>query len=82
MFTLESRIIFPIANFLIIPTPPIFWDSRVCCSKNNQQKFDKKLKEEFFNTYRFSNHDNNKFVLLWRKRFYHYEYMDYGKNKT
>ena len=34
----------------------------LCCSKINQQKFDANLKEEFFNTYRFSKHDNNKFI--------------------
>ena len=32
----------------------------LCCNKNYQQKFDEKIKERFFNTYRFSNHDNNK----------------------
>ena len=36
----------------------------LCCSKNYQHKFDEKLKEQFFNTYKFSNHDNNKFILL------------------
>ena len=46
------------------------------CNKNYQQKFDEKLKERFFNTYKFSNHDNNKFVLLLRKGVYPYEYMD------
>ena len=44
----------------------------LCC----QHKFDEKLKERFFNTYRFSNHDNNKFILLLRKGAYPYEYMD------
>ena len=34
------------------------------CNKNYQRKFDEKLKEPFFNTYKFSNHDNNKFILL------------------
>ena len=36
----------------------------LCCNKNYQQKFDEKLKENFFNTHKFSNHDNNKFILL------------------
>ena len=36
----------------------------LCCNKNYQHKFDEKLKEQFFNTYKFSNHDNNKFILL------------------
>ena len=38
-------------------------------------KFDEKLKERFFNTYKFSNHDNNKFILLLWKCVYPYEYM-------
>ena len=36
----------------------------LCCNKNYQNKFDEKLKERFLNTYRFSNHDKNKFILL------------------
>ena len=48
----------------------------LCCNKNYQQKFDEKLKERFFNTYKFSNHDNNKFILLLQKGNYPYEYMD------
>ena len=46
------------------------------CSKNCQRNFDEKLKERFFNTYKFSNHNNNKFILLLQKVFYPYEYMD------
>ena len=34
------------------------------CNKNFQIKFCEKLKGQFFNTYRFSNHVNNKFNLL------------------
>ena len=34
------------------------------CKKSYQWKFDEKLKERFFNTYKFTNHDNNKFILL------------------
>ena len=34
------------------------------CNKNYQHKFDEKLKERLFNGYKFSNHDNNKIVLL------------------
>ena len=50
-----------------------FWNSQIakfiriqclCCNKNYQRKFDEKLKEQYFNTYRFSNNDNNKFILL------------------
>ena len=44
--------------------------------KNCQIKFDEKLKERFFNTYQFSNHDNNKFILLLPKAVYPYEYID------
>ena len=56
----------------------------LCCNKNYQHKFDGKLKERFFSTYKFSNHDNNKFILLLQKGVYPYEYMDYWKksNKT
>ena len=46
------------------------------CNKNCQTKFDEKLKERFFNTYKFSNHNNSRFILLFRKGFYPYEYMD------
>ena len=38
-------------------------------NKNCQTKFNEKLKERFFNTYKFYNHDKNKFILLLRKRF-------------
>ena len=47
-----------------------------CCNKNYQRKFDEKLKERFFNTHKFYNDDNNKFILLLRKVIYPYEYMD------
>ena len=30
----------------------------LCCNKRYQRKFDQKLKEQFFNTHKFSNHDN------------------------
>ena len=46
------------------------------CNKNYQHKFDEKLKERFLNTYKFSNHNNNKFILLLREGVYPYEYMD------
>ena len=36
----------------------------LCCNKNYQQKFDEKLMEQFFNTHKFCNHDNNKNILL------------------
>ena len=44
----------------------------LCCHKNYQHKFDKKLKERFFNTYKFSNHNNSKFILLLEKGVYLY----------
>ena len=47
-----------------------------CYNNNYQQKSDEKLKGQFFNIYKCSNHDNNKFVLLLRKGVYPYEYMD------
>ena len=48
----------------------------LCCNKNYQQKFDEKLKEEFLSTYKYSNHGNNKFILLLQKGVYPYEYMN------
>ena len=48
----------------------------MCCNKNYLHKFDEKLKERLFNTYKFSNHHNNTFILLLRKGVYPYEYMD------
>ena len=46
------------------------------CSKSYQRKLDGKLKELFFNKYKFSHHDNKKSILLLRKGVYPYEYMD------
>ena len=56
----------------------------LCCNRNYQQKLDEKLKKQVFNTYKFFNHDSNKFILLLRKGVYPYEYMDdWGKfNET
>ena len=36
----------------------------LCCNKNYQRKFDENLKKQFTNTYKFSNQDVNKFILL------------------
>ena len=46
------------------------------CNKKYQQKFDEKLKEWFFKTLEFSNHNSNKFILLLPKGVYRYEYMN------
>ena len=45
------------------------------CNKNCQIKFYEKLKERFFYTYKFSNH-NNKFILLSRKANYPHKYIN------
>ena len=47
----------------------------LCCNKNYQHKIDEKLKKRFFNAYKFSNHGNNKFILLLQKGVYSCEYM-------
>ena len=39
-------------------------------------KFDEELKQQFFNTQKFSNHGNNKFILLLQNGIYTIEYMD------
>ena len=41
----------------------------LCCNKNYQKKFDENLKERFANTYRFSSHYINEFILLCKKVF-------------
>ena len=41
-----------------------------------QNYHDKSLKKRFFNTYRFSNDDLNKFILFLRKGIYPYECTD------
>ena len=48
----------------------------LCCNKNYQHKFDEKLKEQFFNKYKFSNYKNNEFILLLLKSVCPYEHMD------
>ena len=54
----------------------------LCCNKNYQQKFDEKLMENFLNKYKFSNHDNIKFILLLQKDVYPYEYIDDWENSV
>ena len=51
-------------------------------SKDYQKNFDEKLKKRFFNTYKLSNHNINKFILLLRKSVYSYEHMDDWKKLT
>ena len=51
-------------------------DKCLCCNKNYEQKLDEKLKERVFNVYKFSNNDNNKFILLLGKGVFPYKYMD------
>ena len=46
------------------------------CNKDYQQKFDEKLKEQFFNACKFSDHNNNKFILLLWKGVYPYGFMN------
>ena len=46
------------------------------CKKNFKRDFNKGLIKRFANTYEFFNEDINKFILLLRKGFYPYEYMD------
>ena len=46
------------------------------CNKNYQKTFDGNLKKQFVNTYKFSNHDINRFILLLPKVVYPYEYID------
>ena len=47
----------------------------LCGRTNYQQMFDQKLNEGFFNTQKFSSHDNNNFILLLQKGLYPYEYL-------
>ena len=48
----------------------------LCCNKNYQKQVWWKVKRAIFNIYKFSNSDNNKFILLLWKDIYPYEYMD------
>ena len=46
------------------------------CNKDYSNKLDEKLKKRFKNTFKFSDNDINKFILLLRKGVYPYECMD------
>ena len=46
------------------------------CKRNYSKKLDKKLKKWLKNAFKFSNNDTNKFILLWRKGVYPYDYMN------
>ena len=46
------------------------------CNKNYSNITDEELKKRFKNTFKFSNNDINKFILLLRKGIYHYEHVD------
>ena len=45
----------------------------LCCKNNYQKTFDENIKKKTFNTYKFSNHDTNNFILLLQKDIYPYE---------
>ena len=36
----------------------------LCCNKYYEQKFDEKLNEQYFNLYKYSNHDINNFFFI------------------
>ena len=46
------------------------------CNKNYSNKLDEKLEKRFKNTFKFSNNDISKFILLLRKGVYPDEYME------
>ena len=50
------------------------------CNKSYWNKTDEKLKRRFKNTFKFSNNDINKSILLLRKGAYPYDYMDDWEN--
>ena len=52
----------------------------LCCNKNYQHKFDKKLKERFFNTYKFSNQTIISLFYCCKKVFIHMNIWMIRKN--
>ena len=49
------------------------------CNKSYSNKIDEELKKRFRNTFKFTNNNINKFILLLRKEVYPYEYMNKWK---
>ena len=47
----------------------------LCCNKNYQKMFDENLRMRFVDTYKFSNYDISKFMLLLQKGVQPYEYI-------
>ena len=45
------------------------------CNEDYSKKLDEELKKRFKDTFKFSNNDINKFILLLNKGVYPYEYM-------
>ena len=50
------------------------------CNKCYSKKLNEELKRKFKNTFKFSNNDINKSILLLKKGVYPFEYMDYWEN--
>ena len=50
------------------------------CNRHLSNKIDEELKNWFKNTFKFSNDDINKFILLLRKAIYSYEFIDDWEN--
>ena len=50
------------------------------CNRHLSNKIDEELKNWFKNTFKFSNDDINKFILLLRKAIYPYEFIDDWEN--
>ena len=53
---------------------------RLSCNKDYSNEIDEELKKRFKNTFRFSNNDINKFILLLRKGVCSYKYMNDWEN--
>ena len=54
----------------------------LCFNKNYKNEFDQHLKKQFFNTWKFSNLDINKFISLMQKVFTSMYIWMIGKNLT